>query len=403
MDNSFSQQFDFSSTTNSSNQIGSALLQAQNQLEGFLTSSNASQQLDSIYDITDLTAKQELIENGLAQFDLPEVRILANEVMQGAFGAYSQVRNEIYIAKSLLESERDDLLLKDVLLEEMGHYLDTLLNPQGDSPGDEGELLKNIVNGNNLEPTELDRIRQENDWTQITVDNTSIWVEQDNTLSSARNLGNISGSAMNVNNGYVGRSDPNDYFRFYIDGTGSFSLSLTGMTADADVQLLNSSGSVIDRGTNGGSRSESISRTLSSGTYYVRVYSFGGANTRYNLSLRHNGTIYDAGNSMSYARDFGDVSRGATRNITNRIGRSDTNDYYRFYLTSTGTVSVGISRMSADADLELRSATGWIASSTRAGSAPDSISRTLSPGTYYARVYPHGSANTSYRLDLSVR
>jgi hypothetical protein len=68
-------------------------------------------------------------------------------------------------------------------------------------------------------------------------------------------------------------------------GTQSnFSLSLTGLSADADVQLLNSSGGVITRSQAFGNTSESITRQLSAGTYYARVYQFSG-NTMYNLSL----------------------------------------------------------------------------------------------------------------------
>jgi hypothetical protein len=61
-------------------------------------------------------------------------------------------------------------------------------------------------------------------------------------------------------------------------------LSLTGLSADADVQLLNSSGGVIFSSTAGGTTSESITHQLSAGTYYVRVYQYSG-NTNYTLSL----------------------------------------------------------------------------------------------------------------------
>ncbi|WP_409939617.1 pre-peptidase C-terminal domain-containing protein, partial [Microcystis sp.] len=56
------------------------------------------------------------------------------------------------------------------------------------------------------------------------------------------------------------------------------------MTAGADVQLLNSSGSVIASSTNGGTASESITSQLSAGTYYIRVYPYTG-DTNYNLAV----------------------------------------------------------------------------------------------------------------------
>lgn len=83
----------------------------------------------------------------------------------------------------------------------------------------------------------------------------------------------------------IGGTDPNDYYRFTLNATSNFQLSLTGMTADADVQLLNGNGALISSSTAGGTINESIASQLAAGTYYVRVYPFNGANTNYNLSL----------------------------------------------------------------------------------------------------------------------
>ncbi len=82
----------------------------------------------------------------------------------------------------------------------------------------------------------------------------------------------------------MGSADTNDYYRFTVGSQSNFSLGLTGLTADADVQLLNSAGSVITSSSLSGSSSESINTQLSTGTYYVRVFPFSG-DTSYNLSL----------------------------------------------------------------------------------------------------------------------
>lgn len=83
----------------------------------------------------------------------------------------------------------------------------------------------------------------------------------------------------------IGGADPSDYYRFTLNNTSDFRLGMAGMTADADVQLLNSSGAVITSSTAGGRANESIISQLNAGTYYVRVYPYGGANTNYTLSL----------------------------------------------------------------------------------------------------------------------
>jgi Bacterial pre-peptidase C-terminal domain len=102
-------------------------------------------------------------------------------------------------------------------------------------------------------------------------------------LAGARNLGVLNGSRSISD--VVTSLDTNDYYRFQLNGTSNFNLSLSALTADADVQILNSAGTVITSSQLSGTSAESISRSLGAGTYFVRVFPFSGANTSYNLSL----------------------------------------------------------------------------------------------------------------------
>ncbi|MFN6256180.1 S8 family serine peptidase [Microcystis sp.] len=104
-----------------------------------------------------------------------------------------------------------------------------------------------------------------------------------NTLATARAI--AVGPSTTSYTDWVGSTDTNDYYRFSLANSSNFNLSLTGMTADGDVQLLNSGGSVIASSTNGGTASESITSQLSAGTYYIRVYPYQSANTNYNLAV----------------------------------------------------------------------------------------------------------------------
>ena len=57
-------------------------------------------------------------------------------------------------------------------------------------------------------------------------------------------------------------------------------------TANAGIQILNSSGGVIASSTTGGAGEEVIWLTNNNiGTYYVRIYPVGNANTNYDLNL----------------------------------------------------------------------------------------------------------------------
>lgn len=103
-----------------------------------------------------------------------------------------------------------------------------------------------------------------------------------NTLDTARD---ISLSVSNHYSDWVGTSDNNDYYKFYLDTTSTFNLGLSNLSVDADVQLLDINGSTIASSANTEIFDESITRTLDSGTYYVRIYPYEGDETYYTLNL----------------------------------------------------------------------------------------------------------------------
>ena len=384
----------------SSAMLANALQDAQSQLQLFFSSPNSAQQLGFVFDITNYQAVQTLLENVVSEaFTFPQVQVLNDELMNGARGAYSSDRNAIYLAASLLET--DDLTgMQGTLIEEYGHYVDTLLNPGEDTAGDEGELFKTVVLGDVLDEAELLRIQTEDDFGIITLDGVAIAVEQDNTLNTARNVGTLIGTR--TFSDFIGTSDTNDYYRFNVTATSNFSLALNGLTADADVQLLNSAGVIIQRSTASGTNPESITRTLTAGTYYARVHRYSGS-TNYNLTLSVFAipTIPDnAGNTIATARNIGTLT--GSRSFQDFVGTSDTNDYYRFNVTATSNFTLALNGLTADADVQLLNSAGVVIQyATASGTNPESITRTLTAGTYYARVHPF-SGSTNYNLTLSA-
>lgn len=124
-----------------------------------------------------------------------------------------------------------------------------------------------------------------------------------NTLATARNIGTLSVSQSFSD--WVGSTDTNDYYRFDLAQASSFTLSLTGLSADADVQLLNSSGGVLASSANGGSSAEAIRSSLNAGIYYVRVYPYSGS-TSYALSVSATATPPSPGYSTT--NGYGEAS-----------------------------------------------------------------------------------------------
>jgi len=104
-----------------------------------------------------------------------------------------------------------------------------------------------------------------------------------NSQDTARDLGILNGS-QNIND-YLSATDRDDYYRFSLLKNTTLNLTLNGLAADVNVELIDSSGSVIASSINPGTTAETLNRTLNPGLYYLRVYRQSGQTT-YNLSLK---------------------------------------------------------------------------------------------------------------------
>ena len=123
--------------------------------------------------------------------------------------------------------------------------------------------------------------------------NTNYTLRLVNETSETVNIGVLGGTL--TFNEFVGRNDPVDYYRFSLNSPRTFTLSLDGLSADADVTLyqdsndngvIDSNESRIDYSSQGGTNSESITRNLGIGNYFVNVVSTSqGSNTNYNMTL----------------------------------------------------------------------------------------------------------------------
>lgn len=119
--------------------------------------------------------------------------------------------------------------------------------------------------------------------------------------------GNTSGASLIPLNtgvyGTISTKGDNDYYKFTITTGGTITLSLTTLPADYQLSLLNSSGTVLQSSTNGGTSSETISRTVAAGNYYARVYP------------RNNGA-FNAGSCYTLNVQTGTASRNGGETVT---------------------------------------------------------------------------------------
>ncbi|NES99667.1 MAG: DUF4114 domain-containing protein [Sphaerospermopsis sp. SIO1G1] len=106
-----------------------------------------------------------------------------------------------------------------------------------------------------------------------------------NTLPTALNLNILNGTQ--VLRDFIGGIDANDFFQFELTDSSSFDLSFTGLTANADVAILDSRGVQIQSISAGegipGELSEELD--LDEGTYYLRVFRYQPDTTPYTLEV----------------------------------------------------------------------------------------------------------------------
>ena len=198
-----------------------------------------------------------------------------------------------------------------------------------------------------------------------------------------------------------GELNHEDFYRFTLSASRRIRIELRGLSAGADLFLLNSSGVRITSSERGGTAMDSIVRTLEPGIYYLRVDAAGAGTIDYQLRYRAEVARAASGSTRETAWNTGDltaVSAYRTKSGTvNRSGNDD--DYRRFTLTRTRQVQLELRNLSADANLFLESASGQVLqSSRRAGTANETLVRVLGAGTWYIRVDANAPGTIRYQL-----
>ncbi|MDV3000268.1 MAG: hypothetical protein N5P05_001874 [Chroococcopsis gigantea SAG 12.99] len=115
---------------------------------------------------------------------IPKIEIVAGQVLKGSNGAFARTKDTVYISKDFLERNHENLdAIVGLILEEIGHKLDTVLNTI-DGQGDEGAIFAATVMSKPLSAGELDFLRAENDRGVIYLDERAIEVENQNTAGT---------------------------------------------------------------------------------------------------------------------------------------------------------------------------------------------------------------------------
>jgi hypothetical protein len=105
---------------------------------------------------------------------LPDVKFVDAATLRGGNGAYNAQEGVVYINKDLAAA--DPGKAARVFVEEAGAHLDAKLN-KVDTQGDEGEMFRRVLSGENLSAQEIGAIRADDDHGTITVDGKKVEVE----------------------------------------------------------------------------------------------------------------------------------------------------------------------------------------------------------------------------------
>ncbi|WP_375498073.1 pre-peptidase C-terminal domain-containing protein [uncultured Nostoc sp.] len=239
--------------------------------------------------------------------------------------------------------------------------------------------------------------------------------------TSASYIGGSLTSTSNIFQDSLSNSDRNDYYKFTLNSSSIVTLSLTGLAANSDANLIltDSTGATITAPNLSGNASENIRFTLNnqpSNTYYARIYLVTGTvSTTYNLTMsaeaiQDSGIADDTTTLANTNRDISASVNAGSYSATDFVASTgkgnitDPSDYYKFTLNNNGTIGINLNPSSGNADIQLLNSSGQslqpAATSTQTGTNPDSINRSLAAGTYYVQVYANADS-TNYNLQVN--
>lgn len=154
----------------------SAWQHVQSQLQQFLGNAGFEGAIATAFGASvDSQQARHLTQQWISGESLPKLEVIPGQVLQ-AKGAFSASSNTIYFNQEWVQQGTVEAIAA-VLLEEMGHALDSRLN-RLDAPGDEGAIFAAMVQGETITAITLHHLKAENDHASFTWQGQRFAVEQ---------------------------------------------------------------------------------------------------------------------------------------------------------------------------------------------------------------------------------
>ncbi|MDY7005452.1 MAG: hypothetical protein SWX82_16355, partial [Cyanobacteriota bacterium] len=163
--------------------VENALPMVQDLLQNFSSKADFKEQLNLAFgDSYDVSKADVLIDSWQDKNlgFLPEIKIISEDEINGAKGAFVGETETIYLAEEFVEDHVGDVgAIVNVIVEEFGHYIDGEIN-SFDAPGDEGEIFASFVLGEELSDSELLGMKVEDDGATVLLNGDIVTIEQAN-------------------------------------------------------------------------------------------------------------------------------------------------------------------------------------------------------------------------------
>ncbi|MET0112503.1 MULTISPECIES: peptidoglycan DD-metalloendopeptidase family protein [Limnospira] len=168
---------------------GMALANTYEQLQQFANSPEFLSQMSIAFgDDFDVEAAQDLADsltNGT--FEMPPTTVVSAADINGSNGAFAAATNNIYLASEFVAENADNPeAIVSVLLEEIGHYIDSQINIS-DTPGDEGAIFSGLVQGREFDAGELEALMAVDDTATVMINGEATLIEQSLPRSNDNN------------------------------------------------------------------------------------------------------------------------------------------------------------------------------------------------------------------------
>jgi hypothetical protein len=231
--------------------------------------------------------------------------------------------------------------------------------------------------------------------------------DTNNSLSQAVEV-KLQRGRRTIKGSLVEAGDQFDSYRVRLTARSNFTCILDGLEGDANLKLFDRKGREIAASEEGENQSESLSRQLGAGIYFIQVNR---VQLESDYRLRFS-TNQDAGNSFVNAfkiRPGNDKLKGNFLFADTVNGSDDKADYYRLDLTTRCQFNSLLSGLGQDADITLfDSRRQQIAISANSGRRAERINTVLEAGSYFVKIDLKQKVNakglsTKYRFKLSYK